>query len=1090
MSPYIPLRVHSYYSLLAATASPAELVARAAAEGMTHLALTDCHALYGAVAFARACEAAGVTPILGLTINVAWPQAITPAPPDTHMPGQLVLLARDASGYRSLCQLSSHIQSAPDRDAKIRHGLSLDLLAAHHEGLICLTGGRKGFVHRSLYEALSPQTKVPDTAATYDRAAHRFLGRLCGIYGPERTLVSLELQTLDDQQVVQRLSEKATLMGLQTVAVHPVYTLRKDDEARLRLLAAIDRNCPLGEVPPTALPNGGDRTVAMHWLGPDEMRARYAAFPEALARTVDVAQSLGAAPALPDGTLQWPALDLPEDETPATALRRDARAGAEKRYASPLPQAIAERLERELTRINARGYAPLFLAVADIVRFARAQDIPVSTRGSVANSLVAYALRITTVDPIAHGLLFERFLSPGRADPPDIDLDFCSRQRDEVQAYIRETYGEDRVALVGAMSTLQLRSAGRETAKAYGLSDAETSRLLALLPRHFHPRQPQRTLEEVLADLGEPWLQAVAKAAYDIAGFPHHLSIHAGGLVITPGPLTDLVPVQMAPKGFLTTQYDHGDCEAIGLPKLDLLGIRALTVLADAAEAAREADPVFRLDQIPLDDPTTAALLREGDTVGVFQCDSVGARRTLRKLRAHTVADLAIANAFFKPGPATGGQANVFVSRYREEAQTRYQHPALEPILAATKGVLIFQEQVLRVATEVAGLSWAQADHIRRGMSRMAPGEMRELADAFIQGCMRPDGPGFTEEQAQQLWTQVSAFSGYGFNQGHATAYADVSYRSAYMKAHYPAAFFWARLSNYGGYHHPTVYMAEAVRYGIDVRIPHVNHSFANVTLSAAQPEADWAAAREAVHDHDNPVAPYDRQASTPILWLGLGLVRDLRRDAIAGIVRARRRGGPYTSLRDLLLRVPLQPKEITHLIQCGALDGLEPQARTPAAGQGPPHRGLANRPAMLSEARTVATAGNARQLAFEFAAGYAPPASLSQHLAWERHLLGYPLAALRLALPALKAQRPDTTPIAALPRTRGPVVVTGVRLPGWHRDGYALWDGGDWCWTEIPKGAKAPPTWEPVQVRGHWRQDRWGIGWMLIERWQTLSLP
>jgi len=1036
MNPFPHLNVHSYYTLLGATASPEQLAQRAADEGMTSLALTDTNVLYGAVAFDRACRAVGIRPIIGLTVTVTWPEAIEPASPDAGSAGQLVLLARNNAGYRSLCRLTSLVQSSAHREARALQGLAVEQLRSNASGLVCLTGGRRGFSYRCL----------AGNNAAHDRAAHRFLGRLCGIYGPEHTFVSLELQTPEDLAVARRLSEKAAFLGLNTVAIHPIFTLAPDD-ARLQLLAAIDHNCPLGKVPPKALPSGGDRRVAVHWLSAETLSERYSAFPEALARTCDVA-ALCTDRALPDGTLQWPRVALAGAHTPADALRQLALTGAGGRYSVPLPTAVTARLTHELTEINTHGYAPLFLAVADIVHYARRQKIPVSTRGSVANSLVAYVLRITTVDPIEHGLLFERFLSPGRADPPDIDLDFCSRRRDEVQAYIRRKYGEDHVALVGAMSTLRLRSAGRETAKAHSLNADEIKRLLAHLPRHFHPGQEIKSKDEVLAEIGDPRLRSVARAAYTIAGFPHHLSVHAGGLIITPGPLTDLVPVQMAPKGYLTTQYDHRDCEAIGLPKLDLLGIRALTVLDDAAVAARDVDPDFRLGGIPLNDPTTADLLARGDTIGVFQCDSVGARRTLRKLRARTVRDLAVANAFFKPGPATGGQADIFVRRYRGEAQTRYQHPSLEPILQRTKGVLIFQEQVLRVATEIAGLSWAQADHIRRGMSKMKPGEMRELAGSFVTGCLRSNGPGLTRQQAESLWQQISAFSGYGFNQGHATAYADVSYRSAYMKRHYPAAFFWARLRNYGGYHHPAIYMVEAIRLGIDVRPPHVNHSDAQVTLDRGMPR---------------PRSDRSLTEPAPTLWLGLGLIRDLRRQAIATIVQARQEGA-FTSLRDLLLRVGLQPKEITHLIQSGALDGLG-----------------ANRSAMLQEARMMGRSGDARQLAFDFAAGYAPTATTVQRLAWEKHLLGYPLTALREALAVLGEPHPEATAIRSLPHSRGPVAVIGVRLPGWHRGGFGLWDGSDWCWAESNEDLKWPPVWEPTIFSGHWRQDRWGMGWMMV---------
>ncbi len=1081
MDAYPHLHVHSYYTLLGATPSPEALARRAAADGLTHLALTDTNALYGAVVFDRACRAAGVQPIVGMTVTVAWPGDLDARPPGVSSgagssaePGRLILLARNSEGYRSLCQLSSLIQGDPDRDALAQRGLSMADLRTNANGLLCITGGRRGFVYRCM-------------RAGMEEVAHRFIGKLCGVFGPQVTYVGLELQPgasrrgPTDADVAAQLVRKASILGVRTVATQPVFTLDSNDKPRLRLLAAIDRNCPLGEVPPEGLPDGADPSVAVHWLDPEAMAMRFAGFPDALARTHEVAElcTPPAGSVLPTGALMWPTLDLPGEQTSADALRDRATEGCNRRFGWPLPPAVRQRLDRELSAITGHGYDPLFLVVADIVRYAREHDIPVSTRGSVANSLVAYALAITTVDPMAHDLLFERFLNPGRADPPDIDLDFCSRRRDEVQTYVRRTYGEDRVALVGAMSTLQLRSAARETAKAYGIEDDEVQQILEAMPRRFYgPRYREAPdIEDIAAALPTSRLQEVARAAYGIAGFPHHLSIHACGLVITPGPLTDLVPVQMAPKGFLTTQYDHGDCEAIGLPKLDLLGIRALTVLADTAEEVRLREPAFRLEDVPLDDLQTAELLMRGDTIGVFQCDSVGARRTLRKLRVRTVQDLAVANAFFKPGPAMGGQADTFVRRYRGEIPTHYLHPALEPILSRTKGVLIFQEQVLRMATEIAGLSWAQADHIRRGMSKMRPAEMHTLQTEFVMGCQRDGGPGLSEQQAEQLWAQVSAFSGYGFNQGHATAYADVSYRSTYVKAHYPAEFFLARLRNYGGYHHPAIYMAEAMRLGIDVRLPHVNQSFASVVLRWEADDSTLRSLRwrEGGQGSLNPLACcVPGQASRgpeaiPILWLGLRLIRDLRRQAVASIVRARR-DGPFVSLRDLLVRADLQAKEIAHLIQAGALDGLG-----------------ANRPAMLAEAEMMVRAGTVHQMAFDFATGYAPPASQAQRLAWERHLVGYPLAVLHPWLTDLVARTAGSIPVHALGSSRGTVTVAGVRLPGWHRGGYAIWDGADWTWAEIGEGARSPRTWDPVLFRGHWQSDRWGIGRFVVQTWDPV---
>ncbi len=1018
------LEVHSHFTLLGATPSVPALVTRAQADGLRHLALTDTQALYGAVAFARACRAANIQPIIGMTVTVAGSSVLD----DDTAPGQLVLLATSPAGYRSLCRLSSRIQGSPTREALAARGLDWEDLAANREGLICLSGGRQGWIERHL--------RAGDPVA-----AQQVLSRLAAIYD-EHTGLALELHDPADAAVAQEVAALGRRMGLATVAVQPVYCLAPADWPQLQLLAAIRHNVRVGDDTPGGTP-ARQTAAENHWLSPAEVTARFAGFPQAVTQTGAIAALC--ADCLPDGRPIWPALTLPPAQTADTALTHLAQAGLDQTYGAESPQRTVaqQRLSAELAAITTHGYAPLFLVVADIVRYARAHEIPVSTRGSVANSLVAYCTGITTVDPVEHGLLFERFLNPARANPPDIDLDFCSRRRDEVLHYVRATYGSDHVALIGTISTLQLQSAVRETGKAYGLPAAQIDRLVSQLPRRWHPdprRRDRRTMDDVLTTIDDPLARETVRMAYALVGQPDHLSVHPGGVVITPGPLTDVLPVQWAPKGFLITQYEHGDVEALGLPKMDLLGIRALTVLADAADAVRQGhDPAFRLASIPLDDPATGELIARGETIGVFQCESDGAQRTLRKLRAHTVHDLAVANAFFKPGPAMGGMANAFVRRYRGEEPVSYLHPALAPILGPTMGVLIFQEQVLRLAHEIAGLSWAQADQLRRGMSHFGAHEMAALRDEFVLGCQRPPpaGPGFTPAQANTLWEQVMPFAGYGFNQGHATAYADVSYRSAYLKAHYPAEFLCARLADYGGFHHPAIYMAEAVRLGLDVRPPHVNFSAAAFSLIERQ-----------------------------VLTMGLGQVRDLRRSAVDELLDQRTQQ-PFTGLRDLVQRVSLRSKEIDHLIRCGALDGLAP-----------------SRAALLDEAREIGRY-SAGQLSFAFERPRVPPETLRQRWDWEDGLLGLPVSAFADPLALVRDRLPPHVPLAGLPTTGGrPVLTAGVRLPGWTGGpGFFLGDGQTFVIARGDKTAKAPPPWQPLLVRGRWVGDGWGSFWLQIDR-------
>jgi DNA polymerase-3 subunit alpha len=509
LAPITHLTVHSWYTLLGATAPVANLAQRAAQAGMTHLALTDTHALYGAVAFARACAAAGVQPIIGMTALVAAPEGLI----ERDLPGELTLLADGPAGYRALCRLSSSLQVGAGQGEPLPACLEWDSLKANAAGLICLSGGRRGWIDRLL-------------RAGNRAAAGRIVSRLAGIFG-EAAWLALELHDRPgDDALAREVVALADRFGLGTVAVQPVYCLEAAERPRLRLLAAIARNKLLADLTPADLPDDGDPAVDLHWLDPTQMAARFARFPAALAATAQIAASC--APALPDGRPIWPVLALPADATPDAALAAQVQTGLAQRFAvqqqdSSAWAALQVRLTAELAAINRHGFAPLFLLVADIVRFARGAEIPVSTRGSVANSLVAYCVGITTVDPIAHDLLFERFLNPARSSLPDIDLDFCSVRRDEVLDYVRRTYGAERVALVATVSTLRLRSALRETAKAYGIDEKTTDRLVRLLPDDWHPdprRRTRQTLETALAAVEDVRLHPVIRDAFGCCASP------------------------------------------------------------------------------------------------------------------------------------------------------------------------------------------------------------------------------------------------------------------------------------------------------------------------------------------------------------------------------------------------------------------------------------------------------------------------------------------------------------------------------------------------------------------------------------------
>jgi DNA polymerase III alpha subunit len=475
-------------------------------------------------------------------------------------------------------------------------------------------------------------------------------------------------------------------------------------------------------------------------------------------------------------------------------------------------------------------------------------------------------------------------------------------------------------------------------------------------------------------------------------------------------------------------------------------------------------DQDFRADQIPIAqrlqergseagavgvDMLTGDLLEKADTVGVFQCESSGARLTQRKLKTRTIFDLAVANAFFKPAPALGGMAQEFVLRYRGEEPTPRLHPILEPILGQTKGVILFQEQVLRLAREAARLSWAEAHTLRRG--GLTREEQNRLRDRFVAGCQRrvaeTGDEGLTQPQAIALWEQVTAFAGFSLNQGHASAYADLSYRMAYVKARWPPAFLCARLADWGGFHHQAIYIAEAQRLGIRVNPPHINHSGRKFTLEVAS--GDESARHEG--------------ADTSTLWMGLGQVRDLRRVSLSRIIEERTKQ-PFHSVRDLMQRVALQKKEIEHLIQCGALDGLGD-----------------SRSSLLTEADAIHVAGSAAQLSFSFSEPSVPSETPAQRVAWERFVLGQPISVHPLALVA--ESLPKHTPLRSLPKRQlSAVTVAGVRLPGWTGGkGFFLGDGETYITAE-ENDAALPLIWQPLLLRGQWRSDRWGTFWLHVE--------
>jgi len=766
--------------------------------------------------------------------------------------------------------------------------LPVERLRRHAQGLLCLSGGENSWVTTLL------------RAGQADEAL-RFLGALRDVFAG-RLYVEVQRRSPGDRTMSQELVTLAGRADLPLVATHDIYIMRPEQAGLQRLAAAIRLNQRVAELEAhQAAPAGA------HWISPAEMQARFADLPAALAASVDIAERCQLE--LPLGQPHYPEIPLPPGVTPEQVLRSKAVEGARRLYGAISPE-LRERLEHELMVIEECGYAALFLVMEEILQFARQRGVPFSSRGSAASSLVAHCLGITSPDPLGLNLYFERFLNPARATPPDIDTDLCSRRRDEVIRHVYEHYGQERVAMVCTINRFRRRSALREAAKAHGLPPEQIKILADGLPyRWYGPPSRQENADRPYADLEEQYpashYQALFRDAAALLGLPRHLSIHPGGVVIGPGPLTDVVPLMLATKGVVITQFDLDSIESLGLVKVDLLGIRGLTVLGDVAEAvcrqtAEQPGGGCRetalevLDTIPEDDPRTAEMVQNGRTIGCFQIESPGMRATLKEIQAHSVDDLMVALALYRPGPLTGGLKDAFVRRHRGEEPVTHLHEALRPLLADTYGVILYQEQVLRIAHELAGISLADADLLRRAMSHFDPGkQMQTLEEKFIAGALERNG--VPESVAERVWELMAAFAGYGFPKAHAASYAQVAWRAAWCKQHHPAVFMAAVLANWGGYYSQRVYLMEARRLGLSLHPPHVNYARREFSVSYLQEQ--------------------------PALFMGLDQVRDLTRRTQERIIRLR----PFTTLHDFLARVDPRQVEAENLARAGALGGFGP---------------------------------------------------------------------------------------------------------------------------------------------------------------------
>jgi len=857
----VHLNCHSYFSLLEAVPSPAELVSAAAAAGMSALALTDHYSLAGAVEFQTASQKAGIQPVFGLEVD------LLPIHANQTSIHRIILLAQNEQGWSNLCALSSYLNlnMPPVIPA------SLDLLNKYANHLIAISGDQDDWSGKTL------QT-------------------LAEIF-PGRVYVALSNPDGKQEIAIERNAVLASYLKLPVAAIQPVFALDSSKAKLLKTLAAIRLGTPLKSLPPEAVPPSGSI-----FLSADQLRQRFRDYPDALTATEEIAERC--AFALPLGKPNFPAIPLPANTSAIQLLRSKAETGAVQRYGRVTAE-LQARLDYELETIGQLHFEPIFLIVDEIIRYSRQQGIPTSSRGSAASSLVAYCLGITNPDPIRHNLYFERFLNPARTSPPDIDTDICSRGRDKVIQHVFEVFGFDQTAMIGTINRFRPRSALIGVARAHGLTPPQAHELSRSLPYSFFyrtedsERSEPSPFKELAVSNRDPLYQAIFRDAEAILNLPHHFSIHAGGIVVGPGRLGEIIPLQRSgANNTIITQMDMEAVQAFGLVKIDLLGIRGLTVLGDVAEAVqswrkvRYTTPMQVLDEIPMEDPITSDLILSGHTIGCFQIESPGVRATLREINAHTPDDIMAALALYKPGPIKGGLREEFVKRFKGQEPVEHLHPLVAPILEETHGIILYQEQVLRLAHELAGLSLADADLLRRAISHFGSNiVLEDIHQRFVRAVH--ENRQIPLETCEHLWSLMAAFAGYGLPKAHAASYGLAAWKSAWLKAHFPAEFMAAVLANWGGYYSQRVYINECRRMGLELKPPHINHSQAQFSVTYPQGE--------------------------PVLYMGLDQVSGLTRRTQEGIIKGR----PFHSLEDFLARVDPRQKEAENLASVGSLEGF-----------------------------------------------------------------------------------------------------------------------------------------------------------------------
>lgn len=882
------LHVHTEYSLLDGACRISKIAKAAKQKGMTSLAITDHGVMYGVIDFYRACKKGGIHPVIGCEVYVA-PTSRFDKTSSYEKYYHMILLCENNVGYSNLIKLVSKgfiegFYSKPRIDD--------ELLSQYHEGLICLSACLAGEIPQKL---LNGDYESAKKKAEYYR----------DLFGRENFFIELQDHGIEEQKrIIPNLVKIADEIGVGLVATNDSHYIEQEDSKIHSILLCIQTNTTVNDSNRMEF-----QTNEFYLKTEDEMRELFGKYPSAIDNTEIIAQRCNVE--FEFGVRKLPRFDVPNNEDHLEYFRRNCYKGLYKHYGKNPDKSLVERLEYEIETISKMGFVDYYLIVNDFVQYAKSQSIPVGPgRGSGAGSLCAYCIGITAIDPIKYNLLFERFLNPERVSMPDFDIDFCKERRGEVIDYVVRKYGEDHVAQIISFGTMAARGSIRDVGRALAIPYATVDSIAKLVPMDIN-----MTIEKALkisTDLSRLYKEdeqtkTLLDIAMSIEGMPRHATMHAAGVVITDKPVSDYVPLSKNDDN-IVTQFTMTTLEELGLLKMDFLGLRNLTVIADAEKLIKTKNPQYNPDDVDENDPQVFAMISKGNTEGVFQFESQGMRNVITQLRPDSIEDLIAVLSLYRPGPMDS--IPTYIDCRHNPSHIRYKHPLLKDILEVTYGCIVYQEQVMQIFRTLAGYSLGRADIVRRAMSKKKHAVMEQERQIFVHGLTDEDGNivvegcirrGVDEKTAQSIYDEMESFASYAFNKSHAAAYATISYKTAWLKCHYPHEYMAALLSSVlDNQNKMAVYIGECKRLGINVLPPNVNESNHGFTVSGGN------------------------------IRYGLLAIKNLGRQFIDEIIRERRHG-KYNSFYDFCKRLygkNMNSRAIESLIKCGAFDGLGAKRR------------------------------------------------------------------------------------------------------------------------------------------------------------------